>query len=556
MKWLNENSKSFLSRGYLTEGVTAEKRIRTIADTAEKILNIKGFADKFYDYMEKGYYSLSSPVWANFGIDKGLPISCFGSYLSDNMGDILYTTSEVGMMSKFGGGTSGYFGELRHRGAPIKDNGESSGAVHFMKLFESTMDVVSQGSTRRGRFAPYLPIDHPDIEEFLKIGTEGDPIQELTHGVIVTDKWMEKMVSGDPEKRALWAKVIQRRVEIGYPYIFFDDAVNNNTVDVYKDKGLKIYASNLCSEVMLPSNDEWSFVCNLSSMNILHYDEWKDTDAVETMVFFLDAVMTDFIKKLEKMRDSESREENLAFYFMEKTYNFAKANRALGVGALGWHSYLQSKMIPFESLEAAKLNSRIFSLIQKRSHEASRELAALYGEPEVLKGYGRRNATLTAIAPTTSSAFILGQVSQSIEPIWSNCYVKDIAKIKVTIQNPYLKEVLKTYNKDTKEVWNSIRDNDGSVQHLDFLSTNEKEVFKTFSEIDQYVILDQASTRQLFLDQSQSLNITVNPKMSAKQINELYLFAWENKIKTLYYQHSTNAAQQFSKDKLCSSCEA
>ncbi|KAF6620593.1 ribonucleoside-diphosphate reductase subunit alpha [Paenibacillus sp. EKM102P] len=556
MKWLNENSKSFLSRGYLTEGVTAEKRIRTIADTAEKILNIKGFADKFYDYMEKGYYSLSSPVWANFGIDKGLPISCFGSYLSDNMGDILYTTSEVGMMSKFGGGTSGYFGELRHRGAPIKDNGESSGAVHFMKLFESTMDVVSQGSTRRGRFAPYLPIDHPDIEEFLKIGTEGDPIQELTHGVIVTDKWMEKMVSGDPEKRTLWAKVIQRRVEIGYPYIFFDDAVNNNTVDVYKDKGLKIYASNLCSEVMLPSNDEWSFVCNLSSMNILHYDEWKDTDAVETMVFFLDAVMTDFIKKLEKMRDSESREENLAFYFMEKTYNFAKANRALGVGALGWHSYLQSKMIPFESLEAAKLNSRIFSLIQKRSHEASRELAALYGEPEVLKGYGRRNATLTAIAPTTSSAFILGQVSQSIEPIWSNCYVKDIAKIKVTIQNPYLKEVLKTYNKDTKEVWNSIRDNDGSVQHLDFLSTNEKEVFKTFSEIDQYVILDQASTRQLFLDQSQSLNITVNPKMSAKQINELYLFAWENKIKTLYYQHSTNAAQQFSKDKLCSSCEA
>jgi len=556
MKWLNEHSKTFLSRGYLTEGVTAEQRIRTIADAAENILNIEGFADKFYGYMEKGYYSLSSPVWANFGIDKGLPISCFGSNISDNMGDILYTTSEVGMMSKFGGGTSGYFGNLRHRGAPIKDNGESSGAVHFMKLFESTMDVVSQGSTRRGRFAPYLPIDHPDIEEFLKIGTEGDSIQELTHGVIVTDKWMTEMVAGDSGKRALWAKVIQRRVEIGYPYIFFDDTVNNNTVDVYKDKGLKIYASNLCSEVLLPSNDEWSFVCNLSSMNILHYDEWKDTDAVKTMVFFLDAVMTDFINKLEKMRDSKNREDNLAFLFMEKTYKFAKANRALGVGALGWHSYLQSKMIPFESLEAAKLNSRIFSLIQKRSHEASKELATLYGEPEVLKGYNRRNTTLTAIAPTTSSAFILGQVSQSIEPIWSNCYVKDIAKIKVTIQNPYLKEVLKTYDKDTKETWNNIRDNDGSVQHLDFLSDHEKEVFKTFSEIDQYVILDQASTRQLFLDQSQSLNITVNPKMSAKQINELYLFAWENKIKTLYYQHSTNAAQQFSKDKLCSNCEA
>jgi ribonucleoside-diphosphate reductase alpha chain len=556
MKWLNENSRNFLSRGYLTEGVTPEQRIRKIADRAEDILGIKGFADKFYRNMENGFYSLSTPVWSNFGIDKGLPISCFGSFLPDNMGGILYTQSEVGMMSKFGGGTSGYFGDLRHRGASIKDNGQSSGAVHFMRLFESTMDIVSQGSTRRGRFSPYLPIDHPDIEEFLKIGTEGDPIQGLTHGVTVTDKWMNDMISGDAEKRALWAKVIQRRVEIGYPYIFFTDTVNKNTVDVYKDKNLKIRASNLCSEIALPSNDEWSFVCNLSSMNLLHYDEWKETDAVETMVFFLDAVMTDFLEKLERMRDSESKEDRLAFSFMERAYNFAKTNRALGLGGLGWHSYLQSKMIPFESLEASKLNSRIFSSIQKKAHNASKELAAIFGEPELLKGYGRRNTTLTAIAPTTSSAFILGQVSQSIEPIWSNCYVKDVAKLKVTIQNPYLREVLKSYDKDTREVWNSIRDNDGSVQHLEFLNSNEKDVFKTFCEIDQYVILDQASTRQLFLDQSQSLNLMINPKVSAKQINELYLFAWENNVKTLYYQHSTNAAQQFSKDKLCSACEA
>jgi ribonucleoside-diphosphate reductase alpha chain len=291
-------------------------------------------------------------------------------------------------------------------------------------------------------------------------------------------------------------------------------------------------------------------------MNVLHYDEWKETDAVETMVFFLDAVMTEFLTKLEKLRDSELKEQKLAFYFMERAYNFAKTNRALGLGALGWHSYLQSKMIPFESMDAIKLNSRIFSFIQTNAHEASKELANLYGEPELLKGYGRRNTTLTAIAPTTSSAFILGQVSQSIEPIWSNCYVKDVAKMKVTIQNPYLKEVLKSYGKDKREVWNSIRDNDGSVQHLEFLTDREKEVFKTFSEIDQYVILDQASTRQLFLDQSQSLNLMINPKASAKQINELYLFAWQNNIKTLYYQHSTNAAQQFSKDKLCTNCEA
>lgn len=556
MDWLNEHSERFLSRGYLTEGVSANERIRNIADAAEAILEIEGFANKFYGYMEKGYFSLSSPVWSNFGIDKGLPISCFGSYLPDNMGGILRTQSEVGMMSKFGGGTSGYFGDLRHRGAEIKNNGHSSGAVHFMKLFETIIDVVSQGSTRRGRFAPYLPIEHEDIEEFLQIGTEGNPIQELTHGVTVSDQWLEEMVAGDPDKRALWAKVIQRRVEIGYPYIFFTDTVNKNTVDVYKDKGLKIHHSNLCSEIALPNNDEWSFVCNLSSMNLLHYDEWKDTDAVETMVFFLDAVIEDFLTKLETLRDSDSKEDQLAFFFMERAYNFAKANRALGLGALGWHSYLQSKMIPFESLDATKLNAQIFELIQKKAYAASKDLSKLYGTPELLKDYGRRNATLTAIAPTTSSAFILGQVSQSIEPIWSNNYVKDVAKLKVTIRNPYLKEVLASYDMDTREIWTSIRDHDGSVQHLEFLSEHEKEVFKTFSEIDQYVILDQAATRQQFLDQSQSLNLMINPTVSAKEINELYLFAWENDIKTLYYQHSTNAAQQFNKDKICAVCEA
>lgn len=554
--WLNEHSRNFLAGGYLTEGITPEQRIRNIADHAESILGIEGFADKFYNYMAMGYYSLSTPVWANFGTDKGLPISCFGSNIDDNMGSIMYTQAEVGMMSKFGGGTSGYFGNLRHRGAPITNNGESSGAVHFMKLFESIIDVVSQGSTRRGAFSPYLPIDHPDIDEFLQIGTEGNPIQKLTHGVTVTDEWLQAMIDGDVDKRATWAKVLQSRVEIGYPYIFFTDTVNNDKVDVYKDKDLKIRHSNLCSEITLPNNSEWSFVCNLSSMNLLHYDEWKDTDAVETMVYFLDAVMTEFLTKLERLRDSDKAEDRQAFYFMERAYNFAKANRALGLGALGWHSYLQSKMIPFESLDASKLNAWIFRDIQQKALKASKELAELYGEPEILKGYGRRNTTLTAVAPTTSSAFILGQVSQSIEPIWSNIYVKDVAKAKVTIRNPYLKKTLAKYGKDNRETWNDIRNHDGSVQHLDFLTDHEREVFKTFSEIDQYVILDQAAIRQQFIDQSQSLNLMINPKMSAKEINDLYLFAWRNGVKTLYYQHGTNAAQQFNKNKICIMCEA
>ena len=245
-EWLNENSRNFLNGGYLIEGVTAEQRIEEIAKTAESILAIKGFADKFYDYMSKGYYSLSSPVWSNFGTNKGLPISCFGSNIDDNMGDILHTQAEVGIMSKFGGGTSGYFGNLRHRGAEITNNGKSSGAVHFMKLFESIIDVISQGSTRRGRFAPYLPIEHPDIEEFLAIRTEGNPIQELTHGVTVTDDWLQSMIDGDKDKRAIWAKVIQMRVETGLPYIFFTDTVNNGAADVYRDKGLRINHSNLC----------------------------------------------------------------------------------------------------------------------------------------------------------------------------------------------------------------------------------------------------------------------------------------------------------------------
>jgi len=549
IKWLTENSRKFLSSGYLTGDTTPEERIREIAERAEDILKMDGFADKFYGYMAEGYYSLASPVWSNFGKKRGLPISCFGSHIDDDMGDILYTQSEVGMMSKLGGGTSGYFGKLRHRGAPVKNNGESSGAVHIMQLFEKMVDVVSQGSVRRGRFSPYLPIDHTDINEFLEIGTEGNPIQELTHGVTVGDQWMQEMIDGDADKRAIWAKVLQRRGEIGYPYIFFRDNANNNAPQVYKDKNHEIYASNLCTEIMLPTNDKWSFVCVLSSINLLHYDKWKDTDAVETMVYFLDAVLEEFITKLEVYRDSDSRDDRQTFLFMEKAYNFAKDNRALGLGALGWHSLLQSKMMAFDSTEAFNLNSEIFKTINEK------ELAKLFGEPEVLKGYGRRNTTLNAVAPTTSSAFILGQVSQGIEPIWSNSYVKDIAKIKTTIKNPFLVALLEEKGMNTVDVWKSIRDYDGSVQHLEGLTEHEREVFKTYSEIDQMSIIYQAANRQNHIDQGQSLNIMVHPDMPVKDINKLYVTAWKLGVKSLYYQHSMNAAQKFKQKKECASCE-
>ena len=555
IKWLTENSRKFLESGYLTDGATPEGRIREIAENAEKILKIDGFADKFYGYMAEGYYSLASPVWSNFGKKRGLPISCFGSHIADDMGDILFTQSEVGMMSKLGGGTSGYFGKLRHRGAPVKNNGKSSGAVHIMQLFEKMVDVVSQGSVRRGRFAPYLPIDHPDVMEFLEIGSEGNPIQELTHGVTVSDKWMEEMRDGDVAKRTIWAKVLQSRSEVGYPYILFRDNVNNNAADVYKDKNMEIYASNLCTEIMLPSSEKWSFVCCLSSINLLHYDKWKDTDAVETLTYFLDAVMEEFITKLENFRDSDDRDDRLTFNFMEKAYTFAKENRALGLGALGWHSLLQSKMLPFDSQEAFNLNSEIFKAIKEKSYKASEDLAKLYGEPEVLKGYGRRNTTLNAVAPTTSSAFILGQVSQGIEPIWSNSYVKDIAKIKTTIKNPFLVQLLEEKGQNTIDVWRSIRDYDGSVQHLDFLTENERDVFKTYPEIDQMTVIYQAANRQNHIDQGQSINVMVHPDMPTKDLNNLYMTAWKLGIKSMYYQHSMNAAQKFKQKKDCTSCE-
>jgi len=686
--WLNSHSRLFLERGYLEPGVTPEQRIRQIAENAERILKVKGFADKFEGYMKRGFYSLATPVWCNFGNKRGLPVSCFGSYIEDKMEAILTKAAEVGIMSKMGGGTSGFFGNLRPRGTKISVGGESSGAVHFMEIFDKVSEVISQGSARRGSFAAYMPIEHEDIEEFLRIRGEGHSIQNMSIGVTVTDKFMKELIEGDSKKREIWAKVIQKRFETGYPYIMFVDTANKNAPKVYKDKKLKIKASNLCvspdtklltkegeivigehagrevevwngkqwskttvvktgadqpmievrlvvreydeedtenltyailkvteyhkfyakdgteirasdlkpgdqllkfenhkrrllrpevisveaggnsdtycvneplehkavfngvltgncSEIQLYSDEENSFVCVLSSLNLLHWDEIAETDAVETMVMFLDSVCEEFIRKTEGVK------------YMEAARKFAMEQRALGLGVLGWHSYLQSKMIPFESMQAKLKNSEIWKTIRERADKTTEEMAEKYGEPPLLEGYGRRNVTTLAVAPTTSSSFILGQVSPSIEPLNSNYFVKNLAKGKFTYKNPYLKEVLKQHGKNDEDTWKSILVKAGSVQHLNFLTKEEKEVFKTFGEISQKEIVIQAAQRQKYIDQSQSLNIMVPPSASPKEVNSLLIEGWQMGVKTFYYQRSANPAQELARSILtCSSCEA
>ena len=543
--WANEDSRLFLSRGYIDGNMTAEERVREIAKTAENILELEGFADKFYEYMSRGFYSLSSPVWSNFGTKKGLPISCNGVFINDSIESVLAKVAEVGMQTKSGAGTSAYIGAIRPRGSEIKSGGKADGPVHYANMFETTVDVISQGSVRRGSCAVYLDIEHPDVEEFLECREEGSSIQSLSLGVCVSDSFMTRMIEGGEKERNIWAKVLRKRRESGYPYLFFSDTVNKNAPRALRDQGKTIWASNLCSEIALPSSDDESFVCNLASMNCLTFDEWQHTDAVEVMIYFLDAVMDEYIEKTESIP------------FMEASNNFAKRWRALGLGQLGWHSYLQSKMIPFESFEAQMEAVKISKFIDDRSMAATKELAIEYGEPAGMLGYGQRNLTRTAIAPTTSSSFILGQVSPSIEPLASNYFTKDLAKGKFTYKNPYLAELLETKGKNTFDVWESILKHGGSVQHLDFLVQEEKDVFKTFSEITPLTVVQQAAGRQKYIDQAQSLNLMIHPDVEIKAVNALIIEGWRLGVKTFYYQRSANPAQELVRDIMnCSSCEA
>ena len=907
--WLNEESRLFLSRGYIN--TSAEERLDEMFNHAENILKIEGFADKMRSYSEKGFYSYSTPVWVNFGKPFVLPISCYGSYVEDNMESILDTAKELGMMSKYAGGTSAYLGEIRPRGTKISTGGHADGPIHYAEIYDTIIDKCKQADSRRGSCAVWLPVEHPDIKEFLDIGIEGNPIQNLQYGVTLTNDWIIQMIDGDSDKRDVWAKIIQRRKDFGFPYIMFKD---NSNVGIYKELGMDIVASNLCltedqrvvtskgyltvkelyemgdelvlfngeeevkstsmllrnedaeilkitysngmtqkvtfnhgipvfndtrkdivrveakdlkvgdyvalqtnkglfgeldmqdeayllglyqsdgtqdkdnlmidvwendfdliddiqekfnkihyeygcdtygiknktgdivglrnrkpatffdskvnqslvkkkrlasrtlkkalnfekgyvpswiwesnedtiwsylrgllyadgtvfksdsngepiqisytdinkeflselqilftnlgvscsihllrkegetllpdgkgghkyytskdcwrlifgskndaliieekigfltrknviiedreyrdnskkrakvvsieqvdnepvycptiyndehifvsnglktfncSEIQLPQDKDNSFVCCLGSINLLHWELIQETDAVETYFMFLNAVMEDFIIKSEKLPS------------MKRAYNFAKSNRAIGLGVLGYASFLQSKLIEFESLEAKQWNYKIFKTIQDKCDKTSRWIHDNLGYKSIRPNYA--NTTFTSVAPTKSSSFILGQVSMGIEPIKSNYFVKDLAKSKTVYRNPYLEKELEKYNLNNEEIWNSILKNDGSVQHLNFLTKN---VFKSFIEISPKEIILQAAQRQSYICQSQSLNLTIHPSISAKDINQLYIYAWKEGVKTLYYQFSKSSAQSFSRDiNNCVSCE-
>jgi ribonucleoside-diphosphate reductase alpha chain len=543
--WKNEESEQILNRGYLLKGETVEGAIDRITTAAAQRLYKPELKEAFQEMIERGWMSLSSPIWANMGTERGLPISCFNVHVPDSIEDITHKLGEVIMQTKIGGGTSGYFGNLRERGSAVSDNGKSSGAVSFMKLFDTAMDTISQGGVRRGAFAAYLDIDHPDAEEFLNIKDIGNPIQNLFFGINVPDYWMQEMIDGDIDKRKLWAKVLESRQQKGLPYIFFTDNVNRNKPQVYKDLNMPINASNLCSEIMLPSSTDESFICCLSSMNLELYDEWKDTEAVKLAVFFLDAVLQEFIAKTE------------GNYYLASANKFAKRHRALGLGVLGWHSLLQKRMIPFEGMEAKMLTTEIFKYLQDKSEKATQELARIYGEPELLKGYGRRNTTLMAIAPTTSSSAILGQTSPGIEPFSSNYYKAGLSKGNFMRKNKYLKQLLEEKGIDNEDTWRSIMLQNGSVQHLTELDENEKAVFKTFKEISQLEIIQQAAIRQKFVDQSQSLNLNIPAQLPIKDVNQLLIEAWKLGVKTLYYQRSQSVSKELVTNLVsCSSCES
>lgn len=557
-EWMTQEALVTLSKGYLYKEETPKDMYTRVATTAADDLGMPEMKEKFFDYMWKGWLCPASPVLSNTGLERGLPISCFGLSVPDSIVGIYDSAKELGVMTKNGGGVGICLSNVRQRGALIRggENGASEGVVPWAKIYDSAIIGTAQGGVRRGAASVNLDVEHPDIHEFLRIRRPHGDINRqclnLHHCVQIGDDWMRSMLSGDKKKQEIWIEILKTRMETGEPYIMYKDHVNNANPEAYKKNNLLVEMTNICSEITLFTDKLHSFICCLSSANLAKWEEWKDTDLPEVMVYFLNGILNGFIKKAGEMEG------------MERSVRSAIKGRAIGIGVLGFHTLLQAEMAPIDSLRATLLNKYIFKTIYEKAKKASQELATKFGEPEWCKDTGMYNSHLVALAPTRSNSLIAGGHSPSIECLISNAYTDKTAKGVFMYRNPALKKLLEERGKDTYEVWQSIVARQGSVQHLDFLSQDEKEVFLTAYEINQLALVKLAGDRQEYVDQAQSLNLFFAPNVDPKIFHRVHVEAWERGVKTLYYCRSesvlkadtasrTHAAVEGSAD--CSSCE-
>ena len=530
--------KKTITGGYLYNGESPKDAYERVATTVAKRLYRPELAETFFEYIWKGWLCLASPVLSNTGIDRGLPISCFGIDVADSIQDIGKKNLEMMLLAKHGGGVGIGINMIRPAGAKITGNGTSDGVVPFCKIYDSTILATNQGSVRRGAASVNINIDHDDFEEWLEIREpKGDINRQslnLHQCAVVGDKFMRRLEAGDKVARKKWSKLLQKRKATGEPYILFKGNTNKQNPAAYKDNALKVHMTNICSEITLHTDESHSFVCCLSSLNLAKYEEWKNTNIIHDAIWFLDGVLEEFIQRA-KYR-----------YGFENAVRSAEKGRALGLGVLGWHTYLQNKGIPFEGLLAQFETRRIFSQIKIESERASRGLAETYGEPLWCRGTGMRNTHLRAIAPTVSNSKLSGNVSPGIEPWAANIFTEQSAKGTFIRKNPTLKKILKKHKLDNEKIWNRILQDGGSIQGIKVLDKITygshdipvKEIFKTFKEINQLELVNQAGIRQQYIDQAVSLNLAFPAIATPKWINKVHLEAWKKGIKTLYYMRT------------------
>jgi ribonucleoside-diphosphate reductase alpha chain len=555
--WMNEISLSMISKGYLLPDEDVFDAFKRVSRAAAKRLKRKDLQPFFYEAMTKNWLCLASPVLSNLGTERGMPISCFGIDTDDSIEGIALSNSELMRLSSQGGGVGIGVSRIRGRGKTISGNGVSEGVVPWVKIYDSTILATNQGSVRRGAASVNLNVNHPDIEEFLMIRRpKGDVNRQclnMHQCVVIDDTFMNKVEERDPKSLKLWGEILKTRLETGEPYIMFEDNVNNANPEAYKKNNLHVSMTNICSEISLYTDELHSFICCLSSLNLARWDEWKDykfengMTLPELTCWFLEGVLQEFIDRSKNVR------------FMENTYRSASKGRAIGIGVLGWHTFLQEKGLPFTGLQANAYTNIMFEFIEKEALKASRDQAELYGEPEWCKGTGLRHTHHLAIAPTVSNAHISGGVSPSIEPIPANVFNLKTAKGTFIKRNPTLERLLESKGYNIDSVWEQIAKDKGSVIGLpDYILTNEeKEIFLTFKEINPYELVRQNGIRQKFIDQAISLNLTFDPSDSPKFISDIHKLAWKEGIKTLYYMRSESILRgdTISRDDNCVACE-